>query len=152
MATQLSKRGNTNVSNILPRIPRTILQAGWVPNEDSVIDLSIAENWLIRDEILDIQKTAEAEYLNREVGSGVLLSFSTLTRLNLASKLPQRLLGRSRTAQEPFGLFQQILQSSKSGPSIAHRAGPWRCRLHRCSPIQRLRSSRRRPSTGSILE
>lgn len=72
MATQLSKRGNANVSNILPRIPRTILEAGWVPNEDSVIDLSIAENWLIRDEILDIQKTVEAEYLTREVGSSVL--------------------------------------------------------------------------------
>ena len=68
MATQLSKRGNANVSNIMPHIPKTILEAGWVPNEDSVIDLSIAENWLIRDEILDIQKTCNAEYLNREVG------------------------------------------------------------------------------------
>lgn len=109
MATQLSRRGNSNVSNILPRIPRTILEAGWVPNEDAIIDLSIAENWLIRDEILDIQKTVVKENLNREVDSSILKSASTLTRLNPASKLPQRLLGRSRIAEKPFGLFQQIL-------------------------------------------
>ena len=71
MATQLSKRGDANVSNIMPRIPRTILEAGWVPNEDSIIDLSIAENWLIRDEILEIQKTVVTDYLNREVNASV---------------------------------------------------------------------------------
>lgn len=66
MATPLSKRGDANVSNILPRIPRTILEAGWVSNEDSIIDLSIAENWLIRDEILEIQKKVVTDYFNRE--------------------------------------------------------------------------------------
>ena len=71
MATQLSKRGDANVSNIMPRIPRTILEAGWAPHEDSIIDLSIAENWLIRDEILEIQKTVVTDYLNREVNASV---------------------------------------------------------------------------------
>ena len=72
MTTKLSKRGDANVSNIMPRIPTTILEAGWVLNEDSIIDLSIAENWLIRDEILEIQKTVVANYLNREVDASVL--------------------------------------------------------------------------------
>ena len=152
MATQLSRRGDANVSNAMPRIPRTVLEAGWVPNEDSLIDLSMAENWLIREEILEIQKTVVADHLNREVNAGVVESVQTLTGPNPASKLPQRLLGKSWTAEEPFGLFQQILQSANSGPSIAHCVGPWRCRLHRCSLIQYLRSSRRRPGAGSILE
>ena len=69
MATQLSRRGDANVSNIMPRIPKTVLEAGWAPNEDSVIDLSMAENWLIRDEILEIQKTVATDYLNHEVNA-----------------------------------------------------------------------------------
>jgi hypothetical protein len=57
MTNQLSKRGGANVENIMPMIPPAILSAGWDPSSDSVIDLSMAENWLIRDEILEIQKT-----------------------------------------------------------------------------------------------
>ena len=67
MAGQLSKRGNANVSNIMPRIPPAILQAGWLPNEGNVIDLSMAENWLIRDEILDIQKNVASHVLESHV-------------------------------------------------------------------------------------
>ena len=71
MATQLSKRGDANVSNIMPRIPRTILEAGWVANERPIIDLSIAENWLIRNEILEIQKNVVGDYLKSEVKASV---------------------------------------------------------------------------------
>ena len=80
MAPQLSKRGDANVTNILPRIPKTILEAGWVPNEDFTIDLSMAENWLIHDEVLEIQKTVVTDYLNREVNARVFQSVSTLTQ------------------------------------------------------------------------
>ncbi|KAL8782712.1 MAG: hypothetical protein Q9195_009582, partial [Heterodermia aff. obscurata] len=66
MATELSKRGKANVSNIMPHIPRTMREAGWIPNENSIIDLSVAENWLIRDEILEIHKKVSGDYLNRE--------------------------------------------------------------------------------------
>ncbi|THV45507.1 hypothetical protein BGAL_0480g00040 [Botrytis galanthina] len=62
----LSKRGSANVSNIMPRIPKAILESGWIPNEDSIIDMSMAENWLIRDEILEIQKTIANESVNNE--------------------------------------------------------------------------------------
>ena len=106
MTTQLSKRGDANVSNIMPRIPTTILQAGWVPHEDSIIDLSMAENWLIRDEILEIQKTAIANHLDHEVDASIRVRIWTLTRLYPASELSQRLLGRSGTAEESFRLFQ----------------------------------------------
>ncbi len=76
MAIQLFKRGAANVSDILPKISRTILEVGGVPDEDFMIDLSIAENWLIRDEILEIQKTI---VLSHEVDASVLSSVSINT-------------------------------------------------------------------------
>lgn len=69
MAGKLSQRGSANVSNIMPRIPKAILESGWIPNEGSIIDMSMAENWLIRDEVLEIQKNVANDNLNHEVNS-----------------------------------------------------------------------------------
>ena len=55
---QLSQRGLANITSVMPHIPKTILDAGYIPDEDFVIDLSIAENWLVHDEVLEIHKTA----------------------------------------------------------------------------------------------
>ena len=53
---RLSQRGIANVTTVMPRVPNAILDTGNIPNEDSTIDLSVAENWLIRNEILQIEK------------------------------------------------------------------------------------------------
>jgi len=94
MVDQLSKRGNINVSNIMPHIPQAILEAGWIPNEDSVIDLSMAENHMIRDEVLQIEK---AVVLKREVRSVVIPSCDVCAidhRLKSASGFSERILGK----------------------------------------------------------
>lgn len=67
MKSYLSERGHANVSHVMPIIPKTILEAGWIPNEDFVIDLSMAENWMIRDEILEIERAVVRDHLNHEV-------------------------------------------------------------------------------------
>lgn len=58
----LSQRGRSNITAIMARIPKAIL-AGTkstksITSNDGSIDLSMAENWLIRHEVLDICKAA----------------------------------------------------------------------------------------------
>ena len=67
MQGQLSQRGIANVTTIMPRIPKTILDAGNIPDEDSIIDLSVAENWMIRDQVLEIERAVVKDHLNAEV-------------------------------------------------------------------------------------
>lgn len=58
----LSQRGRANIERVMARIPKAIL-AGTKKTEstnslDDCIDLSMAENWLIRSEVLAICKAA----------------------------------------------------------------------------------------------
>lgn len=53
---QLSNRGRSNITEIMNRIPAAILE-GINSNDDS-INLSMAENWLVRQEVLDICKAS----------------------------------------------------------------------------------------------
>ncbi|KAF2235968.1 PLP-dependent transferase [Viridothelium virens] len=63
---RLSDRGRDNVDSVIPRIPKTILEAGSTPDEDGIIDMSVAENWLIRDEILEIEREVVESKLHPE--------------------------------------------------------------------------------------
>lgn len=71
---RLSDRGMSNVTTVIPRIPKTILEAGNTHDEEEIIDMSVAENWLIRDEILKIEKEVVEKKLRSEV------RFETLRR------------------------------------------------------------------------
>ena len=64
---RLSDRGMDNVATVIPRIPKTILEAGNTPDEEDIVDMSVAENWLIRDEILKIEKEVVEKKVRSEV-------------------------------------------------------------------------------------
>ena len=65
---KLSKRGQINIDEIMARVPKSILEEKpQAPTEAGPIDLSVAENWLIRDEILEICKPGIQRSLDREV-------------------------------------------------------------------------------------
>lgn len=51
----LSERGRSNITDIMSRVPKRLLtdsEMNW--NGSPHIDLSAAENWLIRNEVLEI--------------------------------------------------------------------------------------------------
>ena len=55
----LSERGRSNISEIMSRVPQKLLgDSKSKSDKSSVIDLSMAENWLIRNEVLEICKFA----------------------------------------------------------------------------------------------
>lgn len=62
--SSLSTRGQHNVSQIITKIPRGILQPTLDPD---VVDLSMAENHLIRHEVSQFVKSAIADSFNAEV-------------------------------------------------------------------------------------
>jgi len=68
MPCQLSQRGNANVSAIMPRVPKSFLTAELSTGD--IIDLSLAEDWLVRDEILKIGKSCMAIAWDATVSSG----------------------------------------------------------------------------------
>lgn len=80
MATvgDLSARGRSNVELIMPMISKLIAEKQ--RSQDITIDLSTAENWLIRNELIDIFKAAIAENLIPRV-----FQFSTLLSLYFPS-------------------------------------------------------------------
>ena len=63
----LSERGMMSVTSVVPRIPKTVLEAGDTLDEGNVVDISVAENWLVRDDILNIVKEIIAQKLQPEV-------------------------------------------------------------------------------------
>lgn len=60
----LSSRGHLNLTQVIAKIPKSILEPSPNPN---AIDLSMAENHLIREEILQIVKSSIAGDLRSEV-------------------------------------------------------------------------------------
>ena len=73
----LSIRGRSNITTIMSQVPKAMLEDdGSSPlpssSDDEPIDLSIAENWLIRDEILDICRAAIEKDLSARVSFQIL--------------------------------------------------------------------------------
>ena len=61
----MSKRGKANVDAIIPKIKAAVADRS--KPATSNIDLSTAENWLIRPELIEICKSAISENLQAEV-------------------------------------------------------------------------------------
>ena len=62
----LSSRGHLNLTQVVAKIPKSIREPALDPNAD-IIDLSMAENHLIRGEVLQILKSSIARDLRAEV-------------------------------------------------------------------------------------
>ena len=60
----LSKRGNANVEAIMPKIKGQVAER--VKENNTNIDLSTAENWFIRSELIDICKEIITQELRPE--------------------------------------------------------------------------------------
>lgn len=73
----LSVRGLTNISRIMSRVPKSLLEE---PEDEVIteIDLSMAENWVNRAEVLKILKGAVRDNLAEDVSHTIcfLLCFS----------------------------------------------------------------------------
>jgi hypothetical protein len=67
----LSSRGEINLKTVMEKIPKAILDGSknskLFDDQVGVIDLSMAENWLIRLEVLNICKEAIQENFNAHV-------------------------------------------------------------------------------------
>jgi hypothetical protein len=67
----LSKRGAANVDTILPRISAAVAE-----RSDSTvvrIDMSTAENWLLRDEIIELTKEGILSSLSPHVSPSIFI-------------------------------------------------------------------------------
>ena len=65
----LSDRGRSNITQIMSRVPKKLLgDSESKLNGSSTIDLSMAENWLIRNEVLEICRFAIDRKLQTHVG------------------------------------------------------------------------------------
>jgi hypothetical protein len=64
---RLSERGGGNVAAIMPKISAAVAERS--SKTTTNIDLSTSENWLIRDELVRICKTAVNEKLTAQVMS-----------------------------------------------------------------------------------
>ena len=73
---RLSQRGVANVTSFIKRMPKNIMDAGNTADESVIVDLSVAENWLIRDEILQIQRRVVQNNLHAEVSLSSCISFN----------------------------------------------------------------------------
>ena len=62
---KLSKRGGGSVAAILPKIKDAIERR--LNPDSNLIDLSTAENWLIRSELVDLYKSSITQDLTPEV-------------------------------------------------------------------------------------
>jgi C4-type Zn-finger protein len=67
----LSKRGWATVEGILPKIKDTVAER--TKKQNTNIDLSTAENWLLRPELIDICKDAINQDLSSRVGFDTVL-------------------------------------------------------------------------------
>lgn len=79
----LSNRGQLNVDRIMPNVPKSMLEPP--EEEDDCIDLSLAENWLIRNEVLEIYKEAISEHYQPKVRSSLSHSSIEISDLELHS-------------------------------------------------------------------
>ena len=79
----MSSRGSANVDEIMPKITATVAERS--KPQTSNIDLSTAENWLIRPEVIEICKVAIAENLCPEVISTPTYGIVQLSAQNLPS-------------------------------------------------------------------
>jgi hypothetical protein len=59
-----SARGADNLANIMTKIPKSLLEPTSSPGQ---INLSFAENWVVREEVLATVKAAIDEQLNAHV-------------------------------------------------------------------------------------
>ena len=120
---QLSQRGLTNVTTVMQGVPKTILEAGYVTDEDAIVDLSVTENWLICDEILEIQKgIGTKELLHAEVSHllgrkrfifehnvrGWQALTSELGHSLIAYVMAKRFLGQSTSSGERCKILQRL--------------------------------------------
>ena len=65
----LSERGRSKITQIMSRVPKKLLgDSESKLNGSSIIDLSMAENWLIRNEVLEICKFAIDQKFQTHVG------------------------------------------------------------------------------------
>lgn len=71
----LSTRGQYNVSQIIAKIPRAILEPTSDPNR---VDLSMAENHLIRDEVSQYIKSAITTSLQAEVCAPLIITWEEM--------------------------------------------------------------------------
>ena len=66
----LSRRGTINMNVIMPQIPTSVIENAKRGDQDNtIINLSMAENWLIRPELIEICKIAMEKQLAPDVSS-----------------------------------------------------------------------------------
>jgi hypothetical protein len=112
---QLSHRGEVNITQIMARIPKAMLDGTknvkCTNSIDDTIDLSMAENWLLRPEVLQLCKEAVQNHFEIHVRATIAPSYDpTLTFI--ASFLANRFLGRFRPSETSCPIFQYLLQSN----------------------------------------
>lgn len=72
----LSGRGRSNITEIMSQVPKKLLQdSETTADNNDCLDMSMAENWLIREEVLDECKLAMSRklqgYVRHFVNSGL---------------------------------------------------------------------------------
>ena len=123
----LSRRGHSNVTENMAQLPKAMLES--IDSDTDVrgyqdpIDLSVAENWLIRKEVLGIGKLAIEKHFDGHVSSHI--ASYTFKRLLMLMILPAsfhayKFLGQSSPFKAPCQLFQQLFRTQNTSPASSH--------------------------------
>jgi hypothetical protein len=111
---KFSKRGWATVEGIMPKIKDVVAER--LKKANTNIDLSTAENWLLRPELVALCKDAVAHNLSARVRHFGECNASQSCELILLQALfiPKRILGRSRASRSILEVFQRVLQATCS--------------------------------------
>jgi hypothetical protein len=140
---ELSSRMQKPASAILPKIAATIAERTSARTSRK-LDLSTAENWLIRPELVEIYKDAIQNQLTVAVCTSItpyfLIQMERVLILPTGSVILGRLWWRSKASGGPRCLLQQLLCPRLPGRAKSHFRDAWGEQLPRFDPLHHLRA------------
>jgi hypothetical protein len=105
--TALSKRGAQNVGTYIGHLPVSLIE---VVDDSNWIDLSFAENYTIRKDVLEVFRDAAATQSVDKVSQTEVHLVAILLMFSLGSQLAARILGRSTTSHSSLFSLQFVLR------------------------------------------
>ena len=128
----LSQRGCSNITSVLSQVPKALLEdskKGKHKEKSESVDLSMAENWVIRKEVIKICKKAISKDFDTHVSFSIICMFYRLRvgTHRLAYVMAQRFLGRSKPSGRAR-LFSQHLFYTQGPGHVKSSSCCTRCR------------------------
>ena len=159
----LSRRGHSNVIETMAQLPKAMLES---IDDDTdgrgyqePIDLSVAENWLIREEVLGIGKLAIEKHFDGQVSFThrfFIFPFKNATDdaddFSPASFHAYGFLGQSSPFKAPCQPFQPLFRTQDTSPASSHCCFLGRGDMSGYASLEHLRRGGRCIDSRPVLE